>query len=1673
MQNGPPWQILRLGNARLTSPSTVAYGASFFQAALKPASIANRLKSGQEDSINRKRCCLLRAGTAIPMVGSGHIGSGASEVSMKTKAATHASIPHKSWKGVLSASVFRRRVGLLLFAAASFLAAPAAAQNDLISINATGTAAGNGNSGIVLGTMGPRASADGRFVVFESNANDLISGGTTLGRVNVYLRDRLNGVTTLISRNTGGTLDGNGDSFSPTITPHGRYIVFLSNARDLVTLFDVNGSLLDVFRYDTCFGAAVGCTPATELVSVNSAATGSGNNRVSIGNFEVNPHPLRAFVVSDDGNRILFASRATDLVAGFVDGNASSGADLYVRDMSLGQTFLITPNAAGTAGSNGRHGSYDMDPTGTAFAFHSSSTDLTGQADTTVIDIYFRNLSGMTLGPATNLTAGLNDTTTVVGLGVGSPGSFFVIGHTFATNHGLPEANGNNPDLILINTQPLQRTIITSKFDGSATANAGTTGIEKLVLTAGTSYLLGFTTTATDIFNLPLPPGVAEGYLALIVDGSPAGPVQLSSTASDGSPANADVVEQTPFVFPNTNVAAAVIGTRATNLTGDIVNGTKVQLFLEKLFVGGGNPVLLTQGPNGPGDGDASNAFVSLDGATGTLSVTHVNNSTNLTLFPNSSGLAQVYATTVALPTLSINGVFMEEGNFGTTDFVFTVTLSEASEQDVKVDFRTEDDSAKALDDYNPVLGTLTIPAGETSATITVPAIGDTLYEGQGGEVFFLRLSNPVGATLLDAFDGAFIIDDDPPPTVNFTPPTQSVPETAGSAEGRLELNTQSGVDAMLAVSTQDGTAVAGVDYGPLSNFGVVISAGNTFATFPITILNNPAAQGDRNFFLNIVSAQDATIGAGQAEVIIQKIAPDLSIMKTAATSPFTPAFIVGEPGFYDIVVSNNGSGPTTGVITVTDTLPAGLTFVSHSGSGWMCTASGQMITCTHAGPVAPGTDLPTLVLTVGVDAAAVPSVTNTASVSTAGDTNAANDASQPVFTFVQQPEVDLGVTVAESMDPIALGDTVTYTWLVNNFSPFAGTNVVLKLTFPIGTTVMTNTNDGTCMPPVPGILDIDIFCDLNLGANGSATVATSATPGTTGTHTVTGTVTANETDPNGNNNNVTESTVVSMLSADVSVAVADAPDPAAAGGNVAYTAVVSNAGPSIATGVSLDITMPALTTFVSVMTTQGTCSQPIVLQLNCAIGTLAPGASATVTVVVTPTVTGMFTLDADVTSGVPDPDPLNNHDSETTTANPSADVSVTKTNSPDPVNPGADLTSTIVVTNNGPSPASGVTVVDTLPFGALFSSAVTTQGVCAGPAPAGFDVTCNLGAIPSGGMATITVVTNIQGALAGTLTNTVTVTATEADPNAANNTASATTNIAAIADLSITKTDSPDPVNAGSNLTYTITVTNNGPAMATNVSISDTLPLTGLTFVSAMLSPSGPCQFASGVVTCTIGVMTSGATATATVVVTPTASGTLSNTATVTSNVPDHVPGNESATTSTLVNAPPLSSISIGASPMAQTVMPGQAANFALTIGAMPAGAVFNSPIMFTGTANPPGATITFSPNPAPPGSSAATTTMTVMLPAGSAMLPGAPLPHLPGLVLVWLALALATAGAMASRRPERRLAYCLPVGLLFLLLTLGGCMQSSAVGPVTITASATSGNVSQSVTVTVDVVR
>ena len=115
-------------------------------------------------------------------------------------------------------------------------------------------------------------------------------------------------------------------------------------------------------------------------------------------------------------------------------------------------------------------------------------------------------------------------------------------------------------------------------------------------------------------------------------------------------------------------------------------------------------------------------------------------------------------------------------------------------------------------------------------------------------------------------------------------------------------------------------------------------------------------------------------------------------------------AFTAGANGIYTLTVANVGAGTTSAIISVTDPLPTGLTYVSGVGSGWICSATGQTVSCSNPGPLAPGASS-NLTLTVAVGSAAIPTITNTAQVATFGDTIAGdNSASDPTTVRVDGP---------------------------------------------------------------------------------------------------------------------------------------------------------------------------------------------------------------------------------------------------------------------------------------------------------------------------------------------------------------------------------------------------------------------------------------------------------------------------------------------------------------------------------------------------------------------------------------------------------------------------------------------------------------------------------------------
>ena len=220
------------------------------------------------------------------------------------------------------------------------------------------------------------------------------------------------------------------------------------------------------------------------------------------------------------------------------------------------------------------------------------------------------------------------------------------------------------------------------------------------------------------------------------------------------------------------------------------------------------------------------------------------------------------------------------------------------------------------------------------------------------------------------------------------------------------------------------------------------------------------------------------------------------------------------------------------------------------------------------------------------------------------------------------------------------------------------------------------------------------------------------------------------------------------------------------------------------------------------------------------------------------------------------DPIPANNSASATTTVNPAADLSLTKTDSPDPVLAGQLLTYTLTASQRrARTSATGVTVTDTLPAGVDLRLGHALPGHLLASRAA------RSRARSARSRTAATRDRRDQGHAAATGARSRTRRAsppTTADPNSANNSASATTTVDPAADLSLTKTDSPDPVLAGQLLTYTLTVAQRRPVERHAAStLTDTLPA-GVTFDSATPS-QGSCSQSSGTVTCALGTLADG----------------------------------------------------------------------------------------------------------------------------------------------------------------------------------------------------------------------
>ncbi len=298
-----------------------------------------------------------------------------------------------------------------------------------------------------------------------------------------------------------------------------------------------------------------------------------------------------------------------------------------------------------------------------------------------------------------------------------------------------------------------------------------------------------------------------------------------------------------------------------------------------------------------------------------------------------------------ANPSITINDPSVVEGNAGSTNMSFVITLSNPTSITLSVPFSLADGTATVGSDYQTNSGSFTVFPGATTAQLSIGINGDTTVEPD--ETFFVNLGATSGATIADNQGVGTIINDDglasPGISINNVTVTEGNSGTV-NANFTVSLTASSASTITVNYATADNTAtVANLDY--VTNAGVVtFTPGQTSQTVTIVVNGDTAFEANETFFVNLTTPANGIIIKAQGTGTITNDdsvgTVDLSLTKTGAATAAGNTNVA-----YTITVTNNSATGATNVI-VTDPLPAGATFVAATATQGSCT-NGAPITCT------------------------------------------------------------------------------------------------------------------------------------------------------------------------------------------------------------------------------------------------------------------------------------------------------------------------------------------------------------------------------------------------------------------------------------------------------------------------------------------------------------------------------------------------------------------------------------------------------------------------------------------------------------------------------------------------------------------------------------------------------
>ena len=692
-----------------------------------------------------------------------------------------------------------------------------------VSVDSNGT---QGN----LFSREPAISADGRYVTFTSFAINLVSGDTN-NTGDIFVYDRQTNTTSRVSVDSNGT-QGNNSSNEPAISADGRYVTFLSFASNLVS-GDTNNTE-DIFVYDRQ-------TNTTSRVSVDS--NGTQGNKSSF-------QPA----ISADGRYVTFLSFASNLVSGDTNNAPDifvNAPDIFVYDRQTNTTSRVSVDSNGNQGNNSsREPAISAD--GRYVTFTSNASNLVSGDTNNAPDIFVYernvppaiNLPGAAVSYTENAAAIAIDSTatasdvdsanfdtgtltvsyTTAGIAedqllVGNIGNISVSGTTVlhsGTAIGTITSDGSNGSNLVINlnasatpdiTQELLRNITYSNSSENPTASRTV----QFILTDGDG---GTSTAATKTINVTAvndAPNFTAGAAQNVMANS--GAQTVTGWATNFNPgtdestqtldryivnvvSNAGIFEAAPTIDTNGNLTFTPVANIATSTTATIEVRAKDN---------GGTA-------NGGVDTSVAKTF-------------------NITVNPQ--------------PKISISDVTITEGDSGIAFAEFQVSLSNASTETVSVNYATANNTAIAGSDYTATNDTLTFAPGVTTQTFRVAVNGDTIDEAN--ESFFVNLSNPSKATIIDAQGIGNIIDND---TAGFTitPISGNTSEAGGTASFSVKLNSKPTADVTLSLASSDTTE------GTISNSKLTFTESNWNDAQTVTVKGVDDTLVDGNIAYRIVT---------------------------------------------------------------------------------------------------------------------------------------------------------------------------------------------------------------------------------------------------------------------------------------------------------------------------------------------------------------------------------------------------------------------------------------------------------------------------------------------------------------------------------------------------------------------------------------------------------------------------------------------------------------------------------------------------------------------------------------------------------------------------------------------------------------------------------------------------